>query len=154
MKKEVVFAILIGFGIGLLITFGIYQAQQAYQVNNSNPPQNPDQTLEQAPLSASNLELELTSPTKDSVLESASIELVGNTAPFAYVTAVSTSDESFTQADSNGQFLLPFTLDQGANLITLTSVSSGETTSLDRLLVFSPPTPQATPSANNQTTDD
>ncbi len=61
MRKEVLVAIIIGFGLGLVITFGIWTANKA--LKTAAPPTPPTEEKEEVtPTPAPTLELLITSP--------------------------------------------------------------------------------------------
>lgn len=135
MKKEVIIAIIIGFIIGLIITYGIYRAQLAYQ---GNPTTESQQTSPQDDQSAPSHGLNVTSPIDETVISSESVTISGATTANSYITAVTADSEEFTQADSSGNFSLTYELQAGANLISLTTISpQGETATTDLTLIYS-----------------
>lgn len=136
MKKEVLIAILIGFGIGLIITFGIYRAQRAYQANNQT--QSPSPTPDTLPPADQTHNLTITNPIDTAVVDQDVATITGTTSPGSFVTAVTSDYEAFTQADPDGNFTLDFQLEAGANLITLTSLGpQSQSVSRDLTLIYS-----------------
>jgi len=114
MKKEVALAIIIGFAIGLVITYGIYTAQKALQshtVTDSSSKPTTDQTPEQ------DRTLHIVSPENETVASEKSTTLAGTTSPNSYVVILTTDQEYLTQADENGNFAKEITLEAGANYI-------------------------------------
>ena len=152
MKKEVLFAILVGFTIGLIITFGIYKAQQSYQNSQTSfqDQQSPEnqETVDTQPL---DLGLEITQPLHESVFTTSSITIRGITNPNSYVTAVSTDHQNFSQSSSSGTFNLDFQLEPGANLITVTSLNDLQTEQTKNLTITLLDKPD---SENNQDSTD
>lgn len=134
MKKEVLFAILIGFAIGLIITFGIYQAQQSYQSVNSNTTIQSD-TLPPSSTPLPSHQLSVTFPLHESVVSDALIVVEGKTSPEAFITIVSDINQTYAQADSLGQFSLEYTLEYGANILTVTSLTSQGDSATQNLIV-------------------
>lgn len=124
MKKEVLVAILVGFIIGLIITFGIYQAQKMYLDPQTisetlTPPQetsNPDDQVNAH-------ELRIVSPQDNEIMDSKTISITGFTTPLSYVTVVSDFSEASTQASNAGSFTVDIELDELANVLTLTSIT-------------------------------
>ncbi len=150
MKKEVLFAILIGFAIGLLITFGIYQAQKTYQraAQSTSPSPTPDNQT--TPFSSN---LEITFPQLESVTDQPTTTIKGITQPQYYITAVSNDYHTFSQADTNGNFSLEFNLEEGINIITLTSLEDQQPQdSTDLLITYTIP-PSSTQNETDETSE-
>ena len=121
MKKEVALAIIIGFAIGLVITYGIYTAQKALQshtVTDSSSKPTTDQTPEQ------DRTLHIVSPENETVASEKSTTLAGTTSPNSYVVILTTDQEYLTQADENGNFAKEITLEAGANYINVTAIDA------------------------------
>ncbi len=121
MKKEVTIAITIGFTIGLIITFGIYRAQKAYQ-DNKQSLQNNNQQQQTNPTEPPPHSLVVTSPVDETLSDQDTVTITGTTSPNSYLTAVSSQHQTFTQAQADGTFSLEMTLEEGANIITITSL--------------------------------
>ena len=142
MKKEVIFAILIGFGIGLVITFSIYLAQK--QISNeitteindiSNQPLEETQSIEQDKHS-----LEVVTPVNYALLESTEVTVTGFTSPSSYLTVVSQTEEVVVRANTSGSFAFDFKLSSGVNIITITAFDeSGNSVSEDITLTLVEP---------------
>lgn len=126
MKKEVLFAIIIGFIIGLIITYGIYRAQQAYKqsVEQAAIEATPQPTPEVNQLQQTSHTVTIQEPINQAVVLSDTITLRGTTTPNAYVTIVSETHEEIIQADDRGTFVTPFTLADGINILTVTALTS------------------------------
>ena len=124
MKKEVLIAIIVGFSLGLVITFGIYTAQKSLKERAAN-----QNTTEESLISGSdaNILLSITQPTNGSITDKDTITIGGITKKNALVTVISPEDHKATQADDLGNFSVEFSLDVGENKIQITSVSPDET---------------------------
>lgn len=113
MKKEVILAIVLGLFFGLLITFGLYQANSVKTVNtidNNSTSPTPTPTT-----SVSNLSI--IEPTDGAVLATATATLRGATDPNYFVLVFDESSEYFVKPDDTGLFFQEITLDPGTNLI-------------------------------------
>lgn len=127
MKKEVLIAIIIGFGLGLIITFGIWKANQSLreiglrQTPTEPPLSNPQ---EQFPTPTSENALIITTPEDNSISNQENIAITGKTAPDANLAIVYNDGEKIIQADSSGLFSTQITLSGGVNQITVTSVDN------------------------------
>ncbi len=159
MKKEALFAIIVGIIVGLGITYGIYQFRQVLvpstQTNNSD-----DSST--ALLSASptpNEKLIIISPENEAVLASTTTTLSGSADSNQMIVVFVNNREYITQADDIGAFAIEVTLDLGSNVITVSSLGADgkqttkelvvvvSTASLDNLEEVSEASPAATPRA-------
>ena len=119
MKKEVLFAIIIGFIIGLVITFGIYTAQSAIQSKTSQS-SNKKQDSTTATTDSSH-KLTIISPTNEALFTQDSVPITGTTSPGSIVVIVSTSQELFARADGQGNFSVDVELSGGVNNFDIVS---------------------------------
>lgn len=125
MKKEVILAIVIGFGIGLLITFGIYTARTALQKKTAA---SPSPTLQASPeASVSAHQINLTEPKPDTLTDTDKVTVSGTTTPESTVTIITNDTQAITIANKSGRFSAEVELTGGINEIHLTTFSpSGE----------------------------
>ncbi len=116
MKKEVIIAILIGFGIGLLITVGIH-ATRKKDTGVLNP------VADITPTIAPNNEhhVEIISPLENSLQSSPNLLIKGQTTPDSSIILQTEQTYQIKIADSSGAFEADFPLSFGPNQITLTS---------------------------------
>lgn len=120
MRKEVLIAIIIGFGLGLVITFGIWTANRALKKAPSVP--GPTEEVATTPTSApQEFSLMITSPEDESISDKEKIEVAGKTAPGVTVVILYQEGEKIIQADSQGNFSSEITLVGGANQIEITA---------------------------------
>lgn len=116
MKKEVLLAIIIGFALGLVITFGIWTANKA--IKQSAPKQEVAQEQveeEPTPTPKSNLLLEISSPEDNSLISQEEITISGKTNPQNTVVILGPEQDQIIEADSNGNFESKTTLVGGSN---------------------------------------
>ncbi|MGI5826354.1 MAG: hypothetical protein ACOX50_02985 [Patescibacteria group bacterium] len=136
MKKEVILSIVIGFGIGLIATFGVYTAKRTLGDSSqilSPLASNPDIT----PVSSSQQTLNLTSPLDQSISNESKTQVSGSTTPFSWIVILGEKGEKITQADSKGNFEAEILLDSGENEIEIQSISdSGDTISKVITIVY------------------
>src|SRR5258708_32587317 len=111
MKKEVLVAILIGLGLGLIVTYGIYRAktslssgQQATSTSNEASP---------SPGGSVHNSLTLLSPEDESVQATADVKVTGTTDPNALVVIFMNEQPQVIRADKSGNFSVQKTLQQG-----------------------------------------
>jgi len=120
MKKEVVLAIITGFVIGLLITFGIYTARTSLEKNQS-----PDATASAQPTGnlqpSSPTGLTVIKPLNYTLVDTDEIQVQGTTFPNATITLITTVENSIVTADDDGDFTIQLELEGGLNQIQITA---------------------------------
>jgi hypothetical protein len=121
VKKEVLIAIIIGFGLGLVITFGIWSANRALK-------QPTEETSIEEPLAATPtpeaqepLSLNITSPQENDFINEEKTTVSGETISGAIVVVLYDEGEKILQADSEGQFETEIPLQGGVNEIKITA---------------------------------
>ena len=138
MKKEVLIAIAIGLGIGLLITFSVYSAQR--YLKEVNQIQSPVSEKATGSITPSEIlpSLSLTSPIDESISKEAKISVIGITSPSAWVVILTEKGELTVQADTKGNFETSISLISGENEIEVKSFGDkGEVTSKTVTVVYS-----------------
>lgn len=148
MKKEVFFAITIGFILGLVITFGVWTAnkslKQLPQSGKSTP--SPTQTTSVSPsiqpaaispTPTSSLPLTLSTPDDESISNKDTVTLTGKTSPGAVVSIISETTQTIISPDKTGTFTAPVTLDSGYNTIRVVATDpSGNSASKTLTITF------------------
>jgi len=119
VRKEVLIAIIIGFGLGLVITFGIWTANKALKEAAPEKMLAPEETPMPTPIPA--FSLTLVSPEDNSISEEETIKVSGSTTPGAVVVILYQEGEKILEADSEGQFSTEITLAGGANEIKVSA---------------------------------
>jgi hypothetical protein len=122
MRKEVLLAILIGAGLGLLITFAVYQSRrnvseaQKDQVQEvlSNHSDNEE---------VDNSQLAITSPDDNLIVDSQRLIVSGNTQINNFVVIFVNNEEVITNADESGNFSKEVRLNQGANVLVIYAIN-------------------------------
>lgn len=149
MKKEVLLAILIGFGLGLTITYGIYRLRTAFedkpasieQIVNASPSPSPE----------SRSVLSIHSPEDGSIQEEKSTTVAGTTIPNSVVVLFVNNQDYIQTTDASGNFSFEVALNDGSNvLITHVIDENGQTVTQERTVIVSTlysDDPTATPSA-------
>ncbi len=122
MKKEVILAIAIGFGIGLVATFGIYNAQKS--LKEASKIQTP-LASEETGAGQGNIHqsLSLASPLDESLSKESKVIVSGTTTPSSWVIILAEKGEKMLQADSRGNFETEINLISGENEIEVQSIS-------------------------------
>jgi len=137
MRKEVVLAIVIGFGIGLIATFGVYNARQALkEAGQIQTPQASGEENNQTPTEGQILSL--ASPLDQSMTNESKTSVSGTTSPSSWVIILAEKGEKIIQADKKGNFETEVNLIAGENEIEIQAVSEdGEKTSKTITVVYS-----------------
>lgn len=127
MKKEVLLAIGVGFGLGLVITFGIWTAnkslKQAKVVPTPTPSASPVVVVDQPVINS----LIITAPEDESISAVATITVSGTTTPKAIVSIIYEEDETIVEADDKGAFSAKIDLIGGYNTIIISDQENTET---------------------------
>jgi hypothetical protein len=139
MKKEVLIAIVIGFALGLLITFGIWTANKALKTQSEVPTEETktETTVEPTPTPAG-FTLSILSPEDEALIDTSKTELKGLSIANAVIVIVAEKEEKIIEADENGSFATEVSLVRGINEITVTAFNQeGEKTSQTLNVVYS-----------------
>lgn len=136
MRKEVLIAIIIGFGLGLVITFGIWTANKA--LREAAPTITvPTEEVEE-PTPAPTLELIITSPEENTISEEEIIEVAGQTIPNAIIAIIYPDGEKILEADEDGSFSTEISLIGGDNQIKISAFNEeGDEVSKTLTIVYS-----------------
>ena len=145
MKKEVIIAIAVGFGLGLVITFGIWTAQKSLKKINSPvllPTPSPvSQAVSPSPTTTAiaNSSLTITSPEDESLVNTGTINIVGKATPKAVVAVTFEDGQNIVTADDSGNFSLGVDLIGGYNTIVITALdpATGTESSQTLLVTYS-----------------
>lgn len=137
MRKEVLIAIIIGFGLGLVITFGIWTANKAIKENVPEAtPSEEEATVSPSPLSA--MELIIISPENNTISEKETIEIAGQTVTRAIITITYPEGEKLLEADEEGDFSTEISLIGGDNQIKISAFNeNGDETTKTLMVVYS-----------------
>lgn len=122
MKKEALFAIIIGVTLGLGITYGIYQFRQSTAQSGSNE-ELIESTITTPTSTPSNETLLITSPKDGAVLEETRVRLSGTSQENNTIVIFVNDREYITQADNIGAFAQDIELDMGGNKIKISAVN-------------------------------
>lgn len=151
MKKEIVFAVIIGLVVGLIITFGVYRARRA--VSDSTTINVDSATPTPTPISSQKESFLLTEPVDETLTTESQTRVSGQTFPNAVIIVLTQSGETVGQADSQGNFSLNVPLLAGANLLTIrVSGDNQDTKEVTRTVVLSTADLEASSSATAKPT--
>ena len=141
MRKEVLVAIIIGFGLGLVITFGIWTANKALKNTSTDSVETPaplEEEIETTPIPIPTLELLVTSPENNIISEKATIEVVGQTVAKAIISIIYPDGEKLLETDEDGNFSTEISLVGGDNQIKISAFSNeGDEVSKTLTVVYS-----------------
>ncbi|MDQ5951263.1 MAG: hypothetical protein QG639_540 [Patescibacteria group bacterium] len=136
MKKEVLIAILIGFGLGLTITYGIYRLRTALEdqpqtiadiVNSTNTPVPEAQSM-----------IALLTPEDGAIQTETSTTIAGSTVANSMVVLIVNDADYIQQSDESGNFSFPVELKAGSNVITAYVLNeNGEVMTKEKTVVVS-----------------
>lgn len=132
-------AIVVGFGLGLIITFGIWIANKSLKsatiatsptpspisVSSTTPPPTPETTNT----------LTITSPADEALVSTGTIALTGKTTAGSVITVTFEDDETILQADDKGDFTAQISLVGGYNTIVVTSIDPTTGTESSQTLI-------------------
>lgn len=141
MRKEMSVAILLGFGIGLLVVFGVITAQTALKQHPQGARSEQESGTPATPAapktSASAHSIALTQPQDGQVFSDSGASVAGSTSPLSHVVITTEQDQFFVDADSEGKFSQSVTLVSGENEIHIVSFSpSGDRAELIISVVY------------------
>ncbi len=139
MKKEVILAIVIGFGVGLIATFGIFNAQKS--LNEAGKIQTPQASEEENKPTGGPIvtqTLALSAPLDQAIIKEGKVTVSGITTPQSWVIIMGEKGEKVLQADLKGNFESEMLLVSGENEIGVQAVSeTGEKVSKILTVVYS-----------------
>jgi len=122
MKKEILIAILIGFILGLIITFGIWTANKSLKDNQEETPQTGGVSiLQPEEETKENLSLKIIEPVNNSISEEEEITIKGSASPSAIITIIYQEGEKILEADEEGSFETEISLVGGTNEIEISA---------------------------------
>ncbi len=147
MKKEVLFAIFLGLGLGLIVTYGIYTARSAF-LNHPTAGTTPTPTASPA-ASPADSSLSLFSPDDESIQFTDSTKVTGTTFPNGHVIIFVNNASTITTADSTGNFSVEVALVEGANVVTVRALDdNGNQAEQRRTVIYSSTSLDATATAS------
>ena len=134
MRKEVIFAIILGLILGGVILYGIQLSNTSAQNAASNTAEvtpTPTQTV-----TPDTKNLTVISPQDHSVVSTGTIKIVGRTIPNSSVAIQGSEDDIIVKADDTGNFTADFSVTGGENIIQVTSLSPDQKTETLTLTVI------------------
>lgn len=120
MKKEVIFAVVLGVSLGFIITFGIWKARTALEalpIPSPSLAQKLTPTPTGSATNSSKISLEIFEPKNNDLINTEKVTLTGRTSPKTAVVIADEQNESTLLSDANGNFSQEITLIGGENRV-------------------------------------
>ena|SRR5260221_724466 len=140
MKKEVIFAILIGLILGLIVTYGIYRARTTF-ISVTGPHNQLNASATPEPSGSVHNSLTLVSPDDESVQSSRDVKITGVTDPNAIVIIFVNDRQRVTNADNSGNFSVSDKLDKDGNTIIVRTIDENGNVAEEKRTVIISTTP-------------
>lgn len=136
MRKEVLLAILFGFIIGLVITFGVYTANKSLKKTQTTESfqVEVEGTIVPSPAPAT---ITIYEPANEALVNEEKVTLKGKSFPKAVVAVVAEEEEYLLETNDQGLFQVEVSLIGGLNQIKITAVGPEEEAEASLSLVFS-----------------
>lgn len=133
MKKEVILAILIGLGMGLFITYGVYRVKNSI----TTPPITDleDATDPTPTTTATPALIAIHNPENGLVTTETEITVTGTTTENAHVVLFVNEVDYISTSDETGNFSFEVSLSQGVNYIQVYVITIDGTTAVDERVV-------------------
>ncbi|MEK7524745.1 MAG: hypothetical protein AAB548_00015 [Patescibacteria group bacterium] len=122
MRKEVIFAIIIGLVLGGIILYGMQLANQSAKEAASATGTPGAVVAPAAPTPAVESKLTIAEPLNHAVVNTSTIKISGKTIPASTIAVESTEDDMLVTADAAGNFSTNIKLAGGENLIKITTL--------------------------------
>jgi len=122
MKKEVFIAIIIGFILGLIITFGIYRANQALKQQKTTKPTIAPTAIPSPP-APEKINLEISKPENNLVIQEKKVTVSGQAEPKTAIAFLAENYEDLVLSDEKGLFSAEIPLVGGANRIKVIALA-------------------------------
>lgn len=134
MKKEFIWAIISGFGLGLVITYGVWSARKALK-----PEPKKAELVEVSPTPTPQIIfLKIEKPQDESIIEEEKTILSGRSKPRSVLAIFTEEGEQILEADEEGKFETEIRLIEGANEITVIAFDEeGNEASQSMTIVYS-----------------
>lgn len=145
MRKEIIIAILVGLGLGLIITYGFYNAKLATTADNMTSKTEIDSVATTSATEANGDALIVTNPEDELVTSEQSLAVIGSTSPGNFLVLFIDDEATIIETESDGKFSTTATLKIGPHVLTLHSVDENGLTVTETRTVIIQPAPTADP---------
>lgn len=137
MKKEIIFAIVLGLSLGLIVTYGTYRARKSFSGASTTAEETNNGQVTGTPEPGSEL-ISLLSPEDESITATKEVKVTGTTTPNSLVTIYVHNKPYIIQADASGNFSVQGTLETGANIIVVSAIDEdGHVAEVERTVIYS-----------------
>lgn len=121
MRREVLFAILFGIGLGALVAFGLWRANLIFLPNKENPRSISEITSQKEQEREVTSDLIITQPEDTAVVSEGTITIKGSATPKATIVILTPEEEKILEANSDGSFEEKLAVGGGPNEIVVKS---------------------------------
>ncbi len=119
MRKEVIISIILGLGLGFVITFGMYRTQVALRSTPSSKQQAESLKTPVSMIAAPDeQELAIHNPADGTITPVKTIVVTGTSEPLLPVVLLVNNTEFLSTTDDGGNFSFDVPLDDGSNVLT------------------------------------
>lgn len=143
MVKELFLAIFLGLFLGFALTGSVLGLLKSKKTPTNTRPTptlaattSPSLSTSPSPSTEATVNLTVTSPVNDSLVDTKNITLKGQTSAQATIIITLNDSAQTATADQSGNFEIPLTLDTGINLIQVVAVDSNHITSAEQKLTI------------------
>jgi hypothetical protein len=133
MKKEVILAILIGLGMGLFITYGIYRLRTS--ISNPQVTDLEEATSPSPATTADPALIAIHNPAHGSIQTEKTTTVTGTTTPNSHIVLFVNNTHYISTSDQTGNFSFEVTLTEGANIITIHMLDESGNKAVDERVV-------------------
>ncbi|MDO8599896.1 MAG: hypothetical protein Q7R44_00590 [bacterium] len=135
MRREVLFAIVLGVGLGALVAFGLWRANLIFSPNNTNPKPLTEITSSPSSQVVEVSDLIVTSPEDNLVVSDNTLKIPGSATPRATIVILTPADEEILEAKNDGSFEAEVEISGGPNEILVKSYDENGRESTQKLNV-------------------
>lgn len=125
MRKEIFIAVLIGLGLGLIVTYGVYTANNAISNKNTTKPQTttiPTPT----PIPVQKLQISVATPEDNIVVTEPEIIISGLTRTNVIVAIILDNNQYLVESGNDGSFSKEIELEKGTNTIKVSASDTNQ----------------------------
>lgn len=135
MQKEVLLAVVVGFVVGILLTFGIWQANQAIRKSTLvSPALTEEIESSPAPLTTKP-RLTIISPSNELLTSETKVSLKGSFSSDSQIAIIFEGSEKIVETDGDGNFETEIELVAGENLIQIIGINNDDEEDRETLMI-------------------
>lgn len=139
MRKEVLLAILFGFIIGLIITFGVFTANKSLRKEQAESLPQTAEEVETVPTpTLAPAAITVYEPANQELVDQETVQLRGKALTGAVIAIMTEEDEILIEADDQGLFEAEISLIGGVNQVKITAVNEdGQENETELTIIYS-----------------